>query len=172
MIPNLLNLFSPKFIFETDCWFFFQFCIRVVYSFKLLGITIDNNLNFLEYVSGVRLAINKRLFSIHRLFYLPFQVKLQVEHATYSTTVCSSTATSTTSTTSTSSTTVTRAVRVGGVTVTPSLQVQLDCHSGLHSGCQWHLIWAIAIEYTSSDFKFFSCVKCVKLQSSSWPCQW
>jgi hypothetical protein len=51
--------------------------VQVVDSFKLLGITIDNRLNFLKYVADLRLAVNKRLYSIKRLFYLPFSVKLQ-----------------------------------------------------------------------------------------------
>ncbi len=51
--------------------------IEVVSSFKLLGVTIDNRLNFLLHVANVRRAINIRLYSIHKLFYLPFQVKMQ-----------------------------------------------------------------------------------------------
>ena len=51
--------------------------INVVSSFKLLGITIDNKLNFLKFVGDIRLSINKRLFSIKKLFYLSFKVKLQ-----------------------------------------------------------------------------------------------
>ena len=51
--------------------------INVVSSFKLLGITIDNKLNFLKFVGDIRLSINKRLFSIKKLFYLSFIVKLQ-----------------------------------------------------------------------------------------------
>jgi len=51
--------------------------IKVVDSFKLLGITIDNKLNFSKFVGDIRLAINRRLYSIKKLFYLSFQVKLQ-----------------------------------------------------------------------------------------------
>jgi hypothetical protein len=51
--------------------------VKVVDSFKLLGITIDKKLNFLKYVGDIRLAVNKRLFSIKKLFYLSFNVKLQ-----------------------------------------------------------------------------------------------
>jgi hypothetical protein len=51
--------------------------IKVVDSFKLLGIIIDNKLNFLENSIYIRKEINKRMYSIKRLFYLPFSVKLQ-----------------------------------------------------------------------------------------------
>ena len=51
--------------------------VEVVQSFKLLGITIDNKLNFLIHASNVRRAVNIRLYSIKKLFYLPFAVKLQ-----------------------------------------------------------------------------------------------
>ncbi|CAF0861672.1 unnamed protein product, partial [Brachionus calyciflorus] len=51
--------------------------IEVVDNFKLLGITIDNKLNFLKYVSDLRNSINKRIYSIDRLFYLSHKVRLQ-----------------------------------------------------------------------------------------------
>lgn len=51
--------------------------VEVVQSFKLLGVTIDNKLNFLIHASNVRRSVNIRLYSIKKLFYLPFQVKLQ-----------------------------------------------------------------------------------------------
>ena len=51
--------------------------IKVVKEFKLLGVTIDNKLTFKSFVANVRLNINKRLYSIKRLFYLSFSVKLQ-----------------------------------------------------------------------------------------------
>ena len=41
--------------------------IEVVKSFKLLGVTIDNKLNFSKYVGELRKNVNKRLFSIRRL---------------------------------------------------------------------------------------------------------
>ncbi|CAF1009815.1 unnamed protein product [Brachionus calyciflorus] len=44
--------------------------VEVVNCFKLLGITIDNNLSFQKYVSEIRNSINKRLYSVERLFYL------------------------------------------------------------------------------------------------------
>lgn len=50
--------------------------VVVVEKFKLLGVQIDSRLNFLSFVEQQRLAINKRLYSIKRLFYLPNEVKL------------------------------------------------------------------------------------------------
>jgi hypothetical protein len=50
--------------------------IQVVKKFKLLGIIIDDKLQFIEHVSNQCLMINKRLYSISRLFYLPFDVKI------------------------------------------------------------------------------------------------
>jgi hypothetical protein len=49
----------------------------VVSEFKLLGFTIDNKLNFMKLVSEVCLSVNKKLFSIKRLFYLCTSVKIQ-----------------------------------------------------------------------------------------------
>jgi len=37
--------------------------ISVVKSFKLLGLTIDNKLNFINYVSQLRITVNKKLFN-------------------------------------------------------------------------------------------------------------
>ena len=51
--------------------------IQVVSSFKILGIIVDNKLNFLEYASKLRLIVNRKLFSIKKLFYLCTSVKLQ-----------------------------------------------------------------------------------------------
>jgi len=49
--------------------------ITVVSSIKILGLIIDNKLNFLEYASKLRLT--KKLFSIKRLFFLWTAVKIQ-----------------------------------------------------------------------------------------------
>jgi hypothetical protein len=54
-----------------------NFNVQVVDSFKLLGITIDNKLNFYKYNSELRSVINKKMFSIKRLFYLNTSVKIQ-----------------------------------------------------------------------------------------------
>ena len=51
--------------------------VEVVESFRLLGVVIDNKLTFLEYIVKLRKDINKRLFSIKKLFYLSFSVKIQ-----------------------------------------------------------------------------------------------
>ena len=51
--------------------------IQVVDSFKLLGVTIDSKLNFRKFISDLRLSVNKKMYSIKRLFFLSFHVKLQ-----------------------------------------------------------------------------------------------
>ena len=51
--------------------------IKVVDSFKLLGVTIDDKLNFNKYSRDLRLIVNKKLYSIQKLFYLCTAVKLQ-----------------------------------------------------------------------------------------------
>lgn len=51
--------------------------VQVFSSFKLLGITIDNRMNFLKYVGYLRLNINRKLFSIKRLFFISNKVKIQ-----------------------------------------------------------------------------------------------
>ena len=51
--------------------------VQVVIQFRLLGITIDYKLSFDKHVGELKQVINKRLFSIHRLFYLSPKVKLQ-----------------------------------------------------------------------------------------------
>lgn len=51
--------------------------VEVVSSFRLLGVTIDNKLSFLHHCRDLRKNINKRLYSIKRIFYLPFSVKIQ-----------------------------------------------------------------------------------------------
>ena len=52
--------------------------IEVVSKFKLLGITLDYRLNFLDFVSGLSLVINRKMFAIKRLFYLSKAVKLKI----------------------------------------------------------------------------------------------
>ena len=57
-----------------------SFCgviIEVVSNFILLGVNIDNKLNFLNHVSLLKAKVNKRLFSISKLFYLAKAVKIQ-----------------------------------------------------------------------------------------------
>ena len=51
--------------------------IEVVDCFKLLGFAKDNKLNFLKHTGNLKLAINKRIYSIEHLFYLSPKVKFQ-----------------------------------------------------------------------------------------------
>jgi hypothetical protein len=51
--------------------------INVVSSFKLLGVIIDNKLTFNDFIRETKKNINKKLYSIKRLFYLAHSVKLQ-----------------------------------------------------------------------------------------------
>ena len=51
--------------------------IKCVDEFKLLGVTIDNKLNFNKHVSNLGRCINSKLFSIKRIFYLSTSVKVQ-----------------------------------------------------------------------------------------------
>ena len=46
-------------------------------NLKLLGVTIDNKLNFTKHVSNIRTCIFRKLYSIKRLFNLCTSVKLQ-----------------------------------------------------------------------------------------------
>jgi hypothetical protein len=50
--------------------------ISVVDSFKLLGVTLDNKLNFVEHCSNLKKIVNKKLYSIKRLFFLCTSVKI------------------------------------------------------------------------------------------------
>jgi hypothetical protein len=50
--------------------------INVVDKFRLLGVLVDNKLKFDTYVAQQYLAINKRLFNIKKLFFLPQEVKM------------------------------------------------------------------------------------------------
>jgi hypothetical protein len=54
-----------------------EIAVQVVNKFKLLGFTIDNKLNFEKYSSDLRKAINFKLFSIKRIFFLAHSVKTQ-----------------------------------------------------------------------------------------------
>ena len=50
--------------------------VKVVDQFKLLGVTIDNKLNFSNYASILKNSVIRKLYSIKSLFYLSFKVKL------------------------------------------------------------------------------------------------
>jgi hypothetical protein len=51
--------------------------IEVVSTFKLLGVYLDNKLNFQSHIAKMCLSINKRLYSIKRLAHLAFSVRMQ-----------------------------------------------------------------------------------------------
>jgi hypothetical protein len=45
-------------------------------KFKLLGIHLDDKLQFIDHAANVCLSVNKRLHTIKKLFYLPYSVKI------------------------------------------------------------------------------------------------
>jgi hypothetical protein len=51
--------------------------VQVVDEFKLLGVTLDSKLNFQKHVANIMLSINRKLYSIKRLFFLSFKLKMQ-----------------------------------------------------------------------------------------------
>ena len=51
--------------------------LTIVDCFKLLGVVIDNSLNFHKHIIKVIKDINTKLFSIKKLFFLPTKVKIQ-----------------------------------------------------------------------------------------------
>ena len=50
--------------------------VNVVTSFKLLGVTLDNKLTFSEHCSNIKKIVNKKMYSIKRLFFLCTSVKI------------------------------------------------------------------------------------------------
>jgi len=50
--------------------------INVADKFRLLGVLVDNKLKFDTYVAQQCLAMNRRLFNIKKLFFLPQEVKM------------------------------------------------------------------------------------------------
>ena len=44
--------------------------VKVVENFKLLGVVLDKKLTFSKHTAAICMQINKKLFSIKRLFYL------------------------------------------------------------------------------------------------------
>jgi hypothetical protein len=50
--------------------------VSVVNSFKILGVTIENKLNFVEHCSNLKKIVNLKLYSIKRLFFLCISVKI------------------------------------------------------------------------------------------------
>jgi hypothetical protein len=51
--------------------------VEVVSDFKLLGICIDNSLTFGKYVDSLKKSVNTKLYSISKIFYLSYPIKLQ-----------------------------------------------------------------------------------------------
>ena len=44
--------------------------------FKLLGVHLNDKLEFIDHAANVCLSINRRLYTIKKLFYLPYSVKI------------------------------------------------------------------------------------------------
>ena len=70
-ISNKQNTIIPEFI-DID-----GNQVKVVSEFKLLGIIIDNKLNFKSNSAKIKRSINIRLYAIQKLFQLPLAVKIQ-----------------------------------------------------------------------------------------------
>ena len=51
--------------------------VEVVNSFNLLGVLLDNNLKFKDYVSKIKKTINIKLFSIKKLQFIHFLLKFK-----------------------------------------------------------------------------------------------
>ena len=64
-VTNKQNIIIPEFIEINGNQ------VKVVSEFKLLGIIIDNKLNFIKNTCKLRKSINTRLYSIQKLFQLP-----------------------------------------------------------------------------------------------------
>ena len=50
--------------------------VEIVKEFKLLGVLIDQSLNFSAHINSLRSNVNKKLFSIKKIFFLSKSVKL------------------------------------------------------------------------------------------------
>jgi len=51
--------------------------VEVVSEFKLLGICIDKSLTFCKYVDSLKKSVNTKLYSISKIFYLSYSIKIQ-----------------------------------------------------------------------------------------------
>ncbi len=51
--------------------------VSIVNEFKLLGVLIDNNINFQKNISYIIKKVNPKIYSIKKLFHLPFSVRIQ-----------------------------------------------------------------------------------------------
>ena len=72
-----IMIISNKRFQMPKCIDFENTSIEVVETFKLLGVTIDNKLTFNAFASIQCNQINKKMYTIKRLLYLPFEVKIQ-----------------------------------------------------------------------------------------------
>ena len=50
--------------------------ICTVKKFKLLGVHLDEKLQFIDHAANICLSVNRRLYTIKKLFYLPYSVKI------------------------------------------------------------------------------------------------
>jgi len=51
--------------------------VSIVNEFKLLGVLLDNNINFQKNISYIIKKVNLKIYSIKKLFHLPFSVRIQ-----------------------------------------------------------------------------------------------
>jgi hypothetical protein len=49
--------------------------ICTVKKFKLLGVHLDDKLQFIDHAANICLSVNRRLYTKKKLFYLPYSVK-------------------------------------------------------------------------------------------------
>ena len=52
-------------------------CVQIVEKFRLLAVLIDSKLNFEQNVSQLRIQVNRKIYSIKKLFFLPLEIKIQ-----------------------------------------------------------------------------------------------
>ena len=72
MILSNKNFIKPTSIKIAD------FDVEVVSDFKLLGVYIDDSLNFARHIKNTKKIINRKLHSIRKMFFLSFTVKLYI----------------------------------------------------------------------------------------------
>ncbi|RNA04729.1 RNA-directed DNA polymerase from mobile element jockey-like [Brachionus plicatilis] len=74
---KIMIIHNKKNIVIPASFSFRSFEIEVVPEFKLLGVIIDNKLNFTSHVNNLKATINKKLNSIKQLFFPSKPVKIQ-----------------------------------------------------------------------------------------------
>jgi hypothetical protein len=70
-------MYTNKRVVKPKEFTFSSHKIEAVEQFKLLGAIIDNKLNFSQHRTNLRRTVFKKLYSIKRIFYLSFHVKVQ-----------------------------------------------------------------------------------------------